>query len=52
MSIVATISSLYSVLTNIVSRVFLKEKIDIKERVCIATIIVSTFLLVLLGFIA
>ena len=52
MSIVATISSLYSVLTNIVSRVFLKEKINIKERVCIATIIVSTFLLVLLGFIA
>lgn len=51
MSIVATISSLYSVLTNIVSRVFLKEKINIKERICIATIIVSTFLLVLLGFI-
>ena len=51
MSIVATISSLYSVLTNIVSRVFLKEKINIKERICIGTIIVSTFLLVLLGFI-
>jgi drug/metabolite transporter (DMT)-like permease len=51
MSVVATISSLYSVITNIVSRIFLKEKINIRERVCIATIIISTIILVVLGFV-
>ncbi len=51
MSIVASISSLYSVLTNIVSRIFLKEKISIKERICIGTIIISTITLIILGFI-
>ena len=51
MSIVAPISSLYSVLTNIVSRIFLRENLSIKERICIATIIISTIVLIILGFI-
>ena len=51
MSIVATISSLYSVITNMISRFVLKEKITIKERICIAVILIATITLVILGFI-
>ncbi len=50
-SIVAPISSLYSVITNIISRVVLKEKIKIEERICIFSIIVSTIILLILGFV-
>ena len=50
-TIVAPLSSLYSVITNIISRIILKEKITIEERVCIGLIIVCTLLLIILGFI-
>lgn len=45
--LVAPISSLYSILTNIFSRIFLKEKINIKEKICIYLIIVLTILLLI-----
>jgi len=51
MTIVAPISSLYSVITNILSRIVLKERIRIRERICIATIIICTILLIVFGFI-
>ena len=50
-SIVAPLSSLYSVITNIISRIILREKISIVERLCIGLIIISTLLLIILGFI-
>ena len=50
-SIVAPISSLYSVITNITSRLILKEKINIEEKIYIFSIIISTLLLLVLGFI-
>ena len=50
MTIVAPISSLYSVITNILSRVMLKERIRIRERICIGTIIICTILLIVFGF--
>ena len=51
MTIVTPISSLYSVITNILSRIVLKERIRIRERICIATIIICTILLIVFGFI-
>jgi len=50
-SIVAPLSSLYSVITNISSRVILKEKLSIRERICIFLILSSTILLIILGFV-
>ncbi len=51
LTIVAPISSLYSVITNLISRIVLKEKISIKERIFIALILISTFLLILFGLV-
>ena len=47
MSIVVPLSSLYSVITNFISRIALKEKISIKERLLIAVIIISTISLIM-----
>jgi len=46
--IVTPISSLYSALTSILSRRVLKEKINIREKICIGVIIISTFLLIII----
>ena len=40
-----------AVITNILSRIILKERIRIRERICIGTIIVSTILLIVFSFI-
>lgn len=48
MTIVAPISAMYSVLTNFLSRIFLKEKISWKEKISIYLILLSTIILVLL----
>ena len=48
-TIVAPLSSLYSVITNLISRIVLKEKISREERASIGVIIVFTILLILLG---
>ncbi len=48
MTIVTPISALYAVITNFLSRYYLKEKITNLEKVCIAIIIVSTLLLIIL----
>ena len=48
MSIVTPISSLYSVITNFISRFVLKEKTTIIERILIAIILLSTILLIVL----
>ena len=50
-SIVAPISSLYSVITNITSRIVLKEKLTITEKICVFSIIISTLLLIVFGFV-
>ena len=49
MVIVTPISSMYSILTNFLSRKVLKEKLTIKESICISTILLSTILLIILG---
>ena len=51
MVIVTPISSMYSVLTHLISVKVLKEKISIKERVCVSLILVSTILLIILGLV-
>ena len=48
MTIVTPISSLYAVITNFISRFYLKEKVTILEKFCIATIILSTLILIVL----
>lgn len=48
MAIITPISALYAVITNLISRFILKEKTSIKERVCIACIIISTLILIIL----
>lgn len=48
MSIITPISSLYSVITNFISRFILKEKTTIIERVFIAIILLSTLFLIVL----
>ena len=45
------IESVGYIFIMILSRIFLKEKISIKERICIGTIIISTITLIILGFI-
>lgn len=47
MSIVAPISSLYTVITHYISRKYLKEKINKKELICIYIILVSTLGLII-----
>lgn len=47
--IVTPISSIYSVLSNYLSRKVLKEKVSIKESVCIGIILLSTITLIIIG---
>ena len=49
--IVTPVSSMYSVLTNILSRKVLKEKLSIKETICISAILLSTILLIVCGLV-
>ena len=51
MIIVTPISSLYSVLTNLISRKVLKEKISYVESVCITLILSCTILLIIFGIV-
>lgn len=51
MIIVTPISSMYSVLTNFISRKVLKEKISLKESICISSILLCTIVLIILGLI-
>lgn len=47
-SIVTPISSLYAVITHFISRFYLKEKVTLKEKICIGVIMISTITLILL----
>ncbi len=49
MIIVTPISSMYSVVTTYVSRKIFKEKISIKESICISTILLGTIALIICG---
>lgn len=49
MIIVTPISSMYSVLTNFISRKVLKEKISFIESVCISLILLCTISLIIIG---
>lgn len=49
MSIVTPVSSLYSAITNFISRHYLKEKISMREKVCIYVIIISTLGLIIIS---
>ena len=49
--VVTPISSIYSVITSIVSRNVLKEKVTLKEGICISLILVSTLTLLMLKLI-
>ena len=51
MIIVTPISSMYSVLTNFLSRKVLKEKISLKESICISLILLCTIALIILSLI-
>ncbi len=51
MIVVTPISSMYSIITNFLSRFVLKEKISIKERICIAIILLCTIALIVCGII-
>ncbi len=51
MIIVTPISSMYSVITNIISRRVFKEKIPIREGICIGLILICTITLIILGLI-
>ena len=46
--IVAPISSVYSVITSITSRIVLKEKVTLKEGICISLILISTISLLII----
>ena len=46
-SIIAPISSLYTVITHYISRKYLKEKIDKKEKIGIYVILISTIILII-----
>ena len=46
MVIVTPISSMYSVLTNFLSRKVLKEKVSLKESICISFILLGTIALI------
>lgn len=49
--IVTPISSLYSVITNILSRKLLKEKLSFVESLCISLILVCTIILIIYGIV-
>ena len=49
MTIVTPISSMYSILTNFLSRKVLKEKVTIQESICISIILLSTIFLIISG---
>lgn len=51
MIIVTPISSMYSVLSNFLSRKVLKEKVSIKESICIASILLCTIALIIIGIV-
>jgi drug/metabolite transporter (DMT)-like permease len=51
MIIVTPISSIYSVLSNFLSRRVLKEKVSLKESICISLILLCTISLVIIGLI-
>lgn len=51
MVIVTPISSMYSVLTAFLSRKVLKEKVSLRENICISTILLSTILLIIMGIV-
>ncbi len=51
MIIVTPISSIYSVLSNFLSRRVLKEKVSLKESICISLILLCTLSLVIIGLI-
>ncbi len=51
MIIVTPISSIYSVLSSLLSVKILKEKISIKESICISTILIGTILLIVCGLV-
>ena len=45
-SIVTPISSLYAVITHFISRFYLKEKVTLKEKICVGAILISTIILI------
>ena len=47
--IVTPISSMYSVLTNFLSRKVLKEKLTLEESICIGLILLCTIALIIIG---
>ena len=49
MIVVTPISSMYSVLTHLISVKVLKEKISMVERVCVGIILMCTITLVIFG---
>ena len=49
MIIVTPISSMYSVLTNFISRKVLKERFSLIESICISLILLCTILLIIIG---
>lgn len=51
MIIVTPVSSMYSVLTNFLSRKVLKEKISLIESICISLILLCTITLIIMGII-
>ncbi len=51
MIVVTPVSSMYTVLTNFLSRKVLKEKISFKESICITLILLCTLLLIICGII-
>ena len=48
LTVVAPISSLYSIITNFLSRFVLREKISIREKIFIYLVLISTLILVIL----
>lgn len=51
MIIITPISSMYSVLSNHLSRKVLKEKVSVKESICIGLILLCTIALIVIGII-
>ncbi len=49
MIVITPISSMYSVITHLISVKVLKEKISLIERICVLLILFSTILLIILG---
>lgn len=51
MIVVAPVSSMYTVLTNFLSRKVLKEKLSLRESICISLILLCTLLLIICGIV-